>query len=503
MSFPLPIGKDCPVIEPDNGFGCYQFEKTQLPDLLRLARRHRASPVEFLPIIEVLNVKPVGAFATLGSLHAHCHSGNSEPSSACTELMRDLLLESVDRRLQKIYRDHFRAHPPAPSTPHEQKIASLKATRNEGLSILNSYDWYWLADWLELSRIGESAASCVQQLGNFAFPMRQVNFRFTYHCNIACQHCYNNSGPQRKAERLPLDAMLAIIAEMPETGIKHLNLSGGEPFLYQDDLMVLIAAGRAAGLDVISIYTNGFWASTDERAMRVLNRLLESGFMRKPGDRIKVSGGVYHQEFIAFDRILILARNYYARFGRRVIVDFELPPQNDDLADEVRRRISAAGLTEQIKLKFRQVDSLGRAKDIEDIRTNVTEFPPCHAIDQIAFDPDGSVRPCCGANNEHHGIVIGRSGQHRLKTLAKRMQNDPILQSIGTRPLSEIFAFVPTATKRNGYSGRCHMCMGALGRVTEKEPLQAALFDQQKFYPFWFTLNTQLSHVGAALPNLS
>ena len=486
---PIAISQYNPVAsDSENDFRRYRFEKTNVPDLIRFVHRHRhkVSPAELLPIIEVLNSKPIGAFDTFGSLHAYCHTGNSAPSAGCIKVMRNLLLESVDRRLQIIYRDYFRAHPPAPGTPHEQKIASLEATRNDVLSVLNSYDWHWLADWLELSRIGESTTSCVQQLANFAFPIKRVNFRFTYHCNIACRHCYNNSGPHRKTERLALGAMLAVVAEMPEAGIKHLNLSGGEPFLYQDDLAALVAAGRAAGLDAITIYTNGFWASTDERAMRVLNRLSASGFMRKRGDHIKVSGGAYHQEFIAFERILILARNYFARFGQRLEVDFELPPQAGKLADEVRARVSAAGLNEQVTLSFRRIISLGRGEDVEGMPIRVTGSPPCAIMNEIAFDPDGSARPCCSGNGEHHGIVIGRLEQHRLKTLAKRMQNDPILQFIATHSMTKIFDFIPTATKKDGYSGRCHLCMDALGGVTDKEPLQAALFDQQKLYPFWF-----------------
>jgi hypothetical protein len=369
-------------------------------------------------------------------------------------------------------------------------------------AVLGLYDWHWLADWLDLGRVGENAESCVRQLANFAFPMKYVNFRFTYHCNIACRHCYNNSGPHRKADRLSLETMLAIVAEMPAAGIKHLNLSGGEPFLYQDVLMALIAAGRAAGLDRISIYTNGFWASTDERAARVLERLAASGFMRSHRDHLKVSGGIYHQEFIAFERILIAARNYYSRFGQRLLVDFELPPQAGDLEDEVRSRVSAAGLGEQIKLFFRAVGALGRGKDIEEIPKDLLDPLPCRVINQIAFDPDGSVRPCCGVNNEHHGIIIGKAGQeHRLRNLAKRMQNDPILQLIGTKSMNEIFTYLPAATKKNGYGGRCDMCMDALGGLTDKEPLQAALFEQQKFYPFWFSLGAEQKHEKCVSPN--
>ena len=96
--------------------------------------------------------------------------------------------------------------------------------------------------------------------------MTRVNFRFTYHCNIACRHCYNGSGPQLKAKHIPLEAMLAIIAQMPGAGIGHLKLTGGEPFLYPDQLVALIAAGARRACAGVGIFTNGYWATTDDAA---------------------------------------------------------------------------------------------------------------------------------------------------------------------------------------------------------------------------------------------
>lgn len=401
--------------------------------------------------------------------------------------MRDLLLASVDRRLQSIYRTFLRAHP-LNSATHDRRIASLEATRNDILAVLRSYDWQWLAAWLSLDRIGETAETCVRRLANFAFSIRGLRFRFTYHCNITCQHCHNNSGPRLKSRRIPRETMLAIIAEMPQAGIGHFNVSGGEPFLYLDDVTALIAAGRAAGLRGISTYTNGFWASTDERANKIIERLAQVGFMQGQDDHMLVSAGVYHQEFIAFDRILTLARNFYARFGRRVIIDFELPPQAGSLANDVRNQIGAAGLTEQVKLLFRRVMPHGRGKDIAGIAMKTVDGP-CNIIDEIVFDADGSVRPCWGLNYENQGVVIERSGPCHLKDLVKRMQNDPILQFLATHPMSDIFTHVTTAQKSEGYSGPCDLCQHAVGELRDKEPLQATLIRQQNFYPFWFTLS--------------
>ena len=138
-------------------------------------------------------------------------------------------------------------------------------------------------------------------------------------------------------------------------------------------------------------------------------------------------------------------------------------------------------------LTFRNVSPLGRGKDLEGMAFHPIDTP-CRSIDQIVFDPDGSARPCCGFNNENNGVVIGQLRTHGLRELVKRMQNDPVLQFLARNPLSAIFEHVAKSKSADGYSGDCHLCQEALGDLTNKEPLQAALFDSQQFYPFWFTL---------------
>jgi hypothetical protein len=107
----------------------------------------------------------------------------------------------------------------------------------------------------------------------------------------------------------------------------------------------------------------------------------------------------------------------------------------------------------------------------------------------ILINPNEAVQPCAGMNHENHGIVFGRSDQLNLKTLIKRMQNDPILQFLSTKPMDQIFSHLKKEKRTGDYIGICDLCKHALGDLTDREPVQAALFPQQKFYPFWFTLS--------------
>jgi Radical SAM superfamily/4Fe-4S single cluster domain len=257
---PIVVGNSASRPDSTNGFADLHLKLTDIEDLARFVGLHRADGADCLPIFAALGGKPVGAFESLAALCDTVHGEADAPDIKCIKVVRDLLLCSVDRRLQSIYRDLFRADPPKPGTSHERKIAALQATRRDVLAVLNSYDWHWLAHWLGIGSMGETAEALLGRLANFAFPMNKVFFLFTRHCNISCAHCYNNSGPHKKAERIPLDRMLAIVAQMPAAGIRRLDITGGEPFLYPHDLLAIIGASRTAGLDGIAINTNGFWA---------------------------------------------------------------------------------------------------------------------------------------------------------------------------------------------------------------------------------------------------
>ena len=495
---PIVIGGECGPSggRPRNGFDDYLLDRADIDNLSRIVGGNVAVRTELFPVIQCLSRRQAGSFRNVAELYAALGPrAASGPSTRAIRVLRNLFLDVADRRLQNLYRRYFAVRPPPPQARHDRKVASLEALHAEAQEIVSSYDWPWLADWLELDRIGENAASCLWRLSNLAFEVKRVNFRFTYHCNIACRHCYNNSGPHLKAQRIELEPMLGIIAQMPSLGIGHLNLTGGEPFLYPDHLTALIAAGRAAGLRGISIYTNGYWATTDEQANRTLERLAIAGFMRGNDDHLKVSAGIYHQEFIAFDHVLTLARRYHAMFDRPLRVDFEFAPGEGKTAELIRNQVSEAGLSDRIQLIFRGVSPAGRGKELPGITIRQID-EACNIINQIVFDPDGSARPCCGLNNENEGVIVGKLGTCTMMDLVKRMQNDPILQFLAENPMGAIFDYLDKPRDSDRYSDQCHLCQDAIGNLSDKETLQAKLFDHQKFYPFWFAHSSR----GGAVP---
>ena len=198
-----------------------------------------------------------------------------------------------------------------------------------------------------------------------------------------------------------------------------------------------------------------------------------------------MSTGAYHQEFVGFDRVGLLAQRYHRMFARKLVVDYELAPGEKGRSGDIRKRLAAEGLDRFMSISFRETQPLGRARNLQGSKLKPIDVP-CGMIEEIVFDPDGTARPCCGFNNENVGVAIGVADVHSLRNLVKRMQNDPVLQFLAKNPMSAIFQHIDVERNAAGYAGPCSLCQHALGSMADKERLQALLFDRQEFFPFWF-----------------
>jgi MoaA/NifB/PqqE/SkfB family radical SAM enzyme len=81
-------------------------------------------------------------------------------------------------------------------------------------------------------------------------------------CNLACTHCYTESGPRRR-EHLPAARLAAVIADAAGLGYRKVAVSGGEPLLYPG-LADLVQAAHRSGLTV-AVTTNGTLPLTPQR----------------------------------------------------------------------------------------------------------------------------------------------------------------------------------------------------------------------------------------------
>ncbi|ADD69722.1 Radical SAM domain protein [Denitrovibrio acetiphilus DSM 12809] len=86
----------------------------------------------------------------------------------------------------------------------------------------------------------------------------QLIIQTTDFCNATCPQCGMRKQEDFKRTRLDVDGMKRMIDRASKNGVKALSFTGGEPFLFQDDLFACIKYGHRKGIPYIRTGTNGF-----------------------------------------------------------------------------------------------------------------------------------------------------------------------------------------------------------------------------------------------------
>lgn len=92
---------------------------------------------------------------------------------------------------------------------------------------------------------------------NSSWPQQtldNVNWQLTYACQLRCTHCYTESG-RRASAKLPREQLLAIADRLAASGVKSVQLTGGEPLLVPE-LFDIAEKLRKSDIEV-HLYTNG------------------------------------------------------------------------------------------------------------------------------------------------------------------------------------------------------------------------------------------------------
>ncbi|CAG7829396.1 unnamed protein product [Allacma fusca] len=82
-----------------------------------------------------------------------------------------------------------------------------------------------------------------------------VNFHFTRKCNYECGFCFHTA---KSSYLAPLEDVKRGLSKLADKGMKKLNLSGGEPFLYPDHVGEIVKfCKETLSLESVSIVSNG------------------------------------------------------------------------------------------------------------------------------------------------------------------------------------------------------------------------------------------------------
>ena len=135
-----------------------------------------------------------------------------------------------------------------------------------------------------------SKKALTQRHSDYRLRQSCVGFVLTERCPVGCRHCINDSTMQTSRPR-DLTKQLEWIAAVGKSGLcENVNITGGEPFLNFEDLVILIRTIRDHRMRP-TLVTSAVWATDDDITRLKLERLAAAGL-----NGIAVSADEFHQE---------------------------------------------------------------------------------------------------------------------------------------------------------------------------------------------------------------
>ncbi len=107
-------------------------------------------------------------------------------------------------------------------------------------------------------------------------PLQLISWEATRRCNLKCVHCGSPSEEVDLGEELSADEVVRAFEQIAEdfdmSQFRHINITGGEPFVREDLLEVLRRINRYPSYRNIDIQTNGIILAQNPELFSVLNK---------------------------------------------------------------------------------------------------------------------------------------------------------------------------------------------------------------------------------------
>ncbi len=302
----------------------------------------------------------------------------------------------------------------------------------------------------------------------------QLVLTLAYGCNMRCPHCFIGEKLDDHETRLSYDDAVQIIESAARLQtIRSVAFVGGEPFLFYK-LMLRIAAyvHRHYHCD-LNVTTNASWAKTANQTEKLLDPLHALGLRW-----LMVSLDSYHLEYGTFECVayclaraqelgINAAAQVIARRGAPGVVEYK---------SMLREQIDV----ERVRWIESPCSALGNAQTmLEDDDLEWHEDVPeggCNAGEILNIQPDGGIKPCCGAGLMAPRLSLGNARRESLAGAVWRAEADPIINSLiaeqGPRGLARSLREAgrgDLVERHAPFTDACHACHSFL---TDPETLE-------------------------------
>ncbi len=258
--------------------------------------------------------------------------------------------------------------------------------------------------------------------------LRNVGLLVTFHCQATCAHCILRAGPDRHEEVSLEDAYNWIrqIADYRDHYVYVLSLTGGEPFYNLKLLREVMEFATECKL-YISVITNGFWATSREKAKQILKSLPEICF-------ISISTDLYHQVYIPFEYVknaIWATQECGIPHYISIITDNKKSREYQQLNAEILKIAKPENILTGITFP------VGRASDIKSqLKYSLTHIPPkevCAAASSPCIFPDGRVFGCIGPLidlRDKQPLFLGNVRESSIEDVFNRAETNAVLHAL-------------------------------------------------------------------------
>jgi uncharacterized Fe-S cluster-containing radical SAM superfamily protein len=320
--------------------------------------------------------------------------------------------------------------------------------------------------------------------------IRGLGLYYTMKCNASCAHCGVWSGPDR-SERMSLEQASGYIEQLAEHAQPDVVVFvGGEPLLHRNDICRLIKLAKSHGI-ATQVSTNGFWASTEDRAQRMVEALAEAGL-----DHLAMSADSFHWDFIDPQNIgrAMRAARGYGMTRKLQVIRSAVHDEGDELfqatgidPEEVvdhsvfkrHRRDPTFDAARWIIMNRHPVAPFGRgaflSNHVVHEALDSLEDVPCFMVRRFPIVyPNGDLFTCCCTAGFYKEYFVGNLERETLPQLDARMDEDGVFDAIARVGPVALAKSVRAAGTDIGeeFANPCHACRQTLTK-TPRETLES------------------------------
>jgi len=295
---------------------------------------------------------------------------------------------------------------------------------------------------------------------------QRILLMYTDKCTSQCEHCSAMSHPTNN-KKMSVDEAKVYLQTAVSKGFKWVLWTGGEVFIYYEEIVELTQYGQSLGL-IFSVDTNAFWASSEEKALQMLLPLKKYGVVH-----MDVSSDAFHSKYVDVQNVISAVRAALkVGISTRATFTYSGDSQIDDVLLNTLKKA-------EIPFSTSCLARVGLAKNLPLVvfgNIDMSQVGDCGELGPLVL-PDGSVIGCCNPSVAPKSpIFIGGPDLDFFQKIDLFFQA-PCIKYISQFGMKDIYQTVQNSPYASilagGFSHPCELCETVFGHKEVNKLIQA------------------------------